>query len=206
MSRFLQIVVDGVFLENLALASFLGMCTLLAMSRRVGTALGVGAAVLGVQVVALPLANLVHRHVLAEGAWTWAGLPDVDLRHLTLVAFVGIVAAVVQVLDLVLDRWTPALHRALGAFLPLVTVNCAILGGALFMVERRLGLADAAAYGVGTGVGWALAIVVVAGVRERLRYSDVPTGLRGLGIAFVVVGLVALGFLSLAGVRVGGGP
>lgn len=194
-----QVLFEAVFAQNLALSFFLGMCTLLAVSARVRTAVGVGAAVLVVMVVTVPVNQLIHRHLLAEGALAWAGLPDVDLGFLALIAFIGVVAAIVQVLELFLDRYVPALHRALGVYLPLVTVNCAILAGSLFMVERRLDLAGSVAYGVGSGLGWALAIVVLAALRERLRYSDVPSGLRGLGIAFVVVGLTAFGFLAFTG-------
>lgn len=196
-----KILFEAMFAQNLALAFFLGMCTLLAVSKRVGTALGVGAAVVVVQVVTVPVNHLVHRHLLSAGALAWAGLPDVDLSFLSLIAFIGVIAAIVQVLEMVLDRFAPRLHRALGIFLPLVTVNCAILAGSLFMVERRYGFAESVAYGFGSGLGWALAIVVVAGIRERLRYSDVPRGLRGLGIAFVVVGLTAFGFLAFSGVE-----
>jgi Na+-transporting NADH:ubiquinone oxidoreductase subunit E len=195
------VVFEAVFTQNLALAFFLGMCTLLAVSNRVGTAVGLGAAVVVVQTVTVPVNHLVHRHLLAPGALAWAGLPDVDLSFLSLIAFVGVIAALVQVLEMVLDRFAPGLHRALGIFLPLVTVNCAILAGSLFMVERRYDLGESVAYGFGGGLGWALAIVVLAGVRERSRYSDVPRGLRGLGIAFVVVGLTAMGFLAFSGLE-----
>lgn len=196
-----RVLFEAVFTQNLALAFFLGMCTLLAVSRRVGTALGLGAAVVVVQTVTGPVNHLVHRHLLAEGALAWAGLPEVDLSFLSLIAFIGVIAAIVQVLEMVLDRFAPGLHRALGIFLPLVTVNCAVLAGSLFMVERKLGFTESVAYGFGGGLGWALAIVVLAAVRERLRYSDVPRGLRGLGIAFVVVGLTAFGFLAFAGLE-----
>lgn len=203
MSGPLKVFFDAVFIENLALAFFLGMCTLLAVSRQVETAVGVGVAVMVVQAVTVPLNHLVYRYLLKDGALAWAGLPDVDLSYLSLVTFVGAIAALVQVLEMALDRYAPALHRALGIFLPLVTVNCAILGGSLFMVDRRLDFPESVAYGVGSGLGWALAIVALAGIRERLRYGDVPRGLRGLGIAFVVVGLTALGFLAFAGIQVG---
>ncbi len=201
MSAPFEVMFEALFAQNLALAFFLGMCTLLAVSKRVGTAVGVGAAVIVVQTLTVPLNHLVQRHLLSPGALAWAGLPDVDLGFLSLIAFIGVIAATVQVLEMALDRFAPGLHRALGIFLPLVTVNCAILAGSLFMVERRYGFAESAAYGLGSGLGWALAIVVVAGIRERLRYSDVPHGLRGLGIAFVVVGLTAFGFLAFAGLE-----
>ncbi len=176
MSGPLKVFFDAVFIENLALAFFLGMCTLLAVSRQVETAVGVGVAVMVVQAVTVPLNHLVYRYLLKDGALAWAGLPDVDLSYLSLVTFVGAIAALVQVLEMALDRYAPALHRALGIFLPLVTVNCAILGGSLFMVDRRLDFPESVAYGVGSGLGWALAIVALAGIRERLRYGDVPRG------------------------------
>ena len=203
MSGPLQVLFDAVFAGNLALSFFLGMCTLLAVSRTVETAVGLGAAVIVVETVTVPVNHLVRRHLLGEGALAWAGLPDMDLSYLSFVAFIGVIAAIVQVLEMALDRLAPALHRGLGIFLPLVTVNCAILGASLFMVERRLDLPESVAYGFGSGLGWALAVAVLAGVRERLRYSDVPRGLRGTGIAFVVVGLTALGFLAFTGIKVG---
>jgi Na+-transporting NADH:ubiquinone oxidoreductase subunit E len=199
----LKVFVDAVFVDNMALSFFLGMCTLVAVSRRIDTALGLGIAVIVVQAITVPVNHLVYRFLLAEGALAWAGLPEVDLSFLALVAFIGVIAAIVQVLEMVLERHAPTLHRALGIFLPLVTVNCAILGGSLFMVERRLDLPGSVAYGLGSGVGWALAIAALAGIRARLRYADVPRGLRGLGIAFVVLGLTALGFLAFAGLELG---
>lgn len=191
----------SVFEENLALAFFLGICTFLAVSNRVGTALGLGVALVVVQAVTVPVNHLILTFLLAEGAWAWAGLPDVDLTFLRLISFIGVIAAMVQILEMALDRYWPSLHRALGIFLPLVTVNCAILGGSLFMAERRYDLAASMAYGLGSGVGWALAIVAFAAIRERLRYADIPAGLRGLGIAFVVTGLMSMGFSAFVGVR-----
>ncbi len=199
----LALFVDAIFVDNLALSFFLGMCTFLAVSRTVPTALGLGAAVSVVQTITVPVNNLVHRYVVTEGAWAWAGLPDVDLRYLGLMVYIAVIAAVVQVLEMVLERFFPALHRAMGLFLPLLTVNCAILGGSLFMVERDYGFAESAVYGAGTGLGWALAVALLAGIREKLRYADVPEGLRGLGVSFLVVGLMSLGFLALADVRLG---
>lgn len=201
MSGLLRIVFEAVFLENLALAFLLGMCTFLAVSKRVETAAGLGLAVLCVQVVTVPVNHLLHRYVLSEGALAWAGLPDTDLSFLSLVVFIGVIAAIVQVLEMVLDRFAPALHRALGIFLPLVTVNCAILGGSLFMAARRYDAAQSVAYGLGTGLGWAFAVLLLAGIRERLRHADPPAGLRGLGLAFVVAGLMALSFLAFAGLQ-----
>ena len=192
----------SIFEENLALSYFLGMCTFLAVSRRIETAIGVGLALIIVQAVSVPLNNLLYTHVLAGGALACLGLPDTDLGFLRLITFIGIIAALVQVLEMVLDRFMPALHRALGIYLPLLTVNCAILGGSLFMVERQLDLSESLVFGLGTGIGWALAIVTLAAIRERLRYANVPKGLEGLGIAFIVAGLMSMGFSAFVGVRV----
>ena len=189
--------------ENLALTFFLGMCTFLAASRRVDTALGLGVALIVVQAITVPVNHLVHHYLLRPGALAWAGLPELDLEYLSLIAFIGVIAAMVQILEMVLMRFQRGLYDALGIFLPLITVNCAILGASLFMVERGYGLAQSTVFGLGTGCGWALAVVLLAGLREKLRYSDVPDGLRGLGIAFVVVGVMSLAFLGLAGVRLG---
>ena len=195
-----ELFLKTIFSENLALTFFLGICTFLAVSQRVETALGLGLALIAVQTITVPLNHLIQTYLLAAGAWAWAGLPEVDLGFLKLISFIGTIAAVVQVLEMTLDRYTPGLYRRLGIFLPLVTVNCAILGGSLFMVERQYDFAESAVYGFGTGVGWALAIVTFAAIRERLRYSDIPKGLEGLGIAFIVTGLMSLGFSAFAGV------
>jgi Na+-transporting NADH:ubiquinone oxidoreductase subunit E len=199
----LELFVDAVFVDNLALSFFLGMCTFLAVSRRVATAVGLGLAVLVVQAITVPLNHLVHHHLLAPGAWAWAGLPDVDLRFLGLLCYIGVIAAMVQILEMVLEWHFPVLHRALGIFLPLVTVNCAILGGSLFMVERNYTFGQSVVFGLGSGLGWAIAVAALAGIRERLKYSDVPVGLRGLGITFIVVGLMSLGFMAFSGIRIG---
>jgi Na+-transporting NADH:ubiquinone oxidoreductase subunit E len=195
-----DLFLNTVFSGNLALTYFLGICTFLAVSKRVETAVGLGVALITVQTITVPLNYLIQTYLLAEGAWAWAGLPDIDLSFLKLISFIGVIAAVVQVLEMTLDRYLPALHRALGIFLPLITVNCAILGASLFMVERRYDFAESMVYGFGTGVGWALAIVAFAAIRERLRYSDIPKGLEGLGIAFIVTGLMSLGFSAFTGV------
>ncbi len=195
-----ELLLTTIFSENLALTFFLGICTFLAVSQRVETALGLGLALVAVQTITVPLNYLIQTYLLSKGAWAWAGLPDVDLGFLKLISFIGTIAAVVQVLEMTLDRHLPALHRRLGIFLPLVTVNCAILGGSLFMAERQYNLAESAVYGIGTGIGWALAIVTFAAIRERLRYSDIPQGLEGLGIAFIVTGLMSLGFSAFAGI------
>ena len=195
-----EIILRAVFAENLILSLFLGMCTFLAVSNRVETALGLGIAVIVVQGITVPVNHLIHAYLLVEGAWAWAGLPKVDLSYLKLISFIGVIAAMVQILEMVLDRFVPRLYRALGIFLPLVTVNCAILGGSLFMVERRYDFADSVAYGIGSGVGWALAITTMAAIRARLKYSDIPDGLQGLGAAFMITGLMSLGFTAFAGI------
>ncbi len=192
----------SIFEENLALSFFLGMCTFLAVSKRVETAIGVGVALIVVQSLSVPLNYLLHAYVLSTGALAWAGLPDVDLGFMRLITFIGIVAAMVQIIEMLLDRYVPALYGAFGIYLPLLAINCAIIGGSLFMVERQYTLAESAVYGVGTGIGWALAIVALAAIRERLRYANVPTGLQGLGIAFIVTGLLSMAFSAFVGVRV----
>jgi Na+-transporting NADH:ubiquinone oxidoreductase subunit E len=202
MSELVNIFITSAFIENLALSFFLGMCMFLAVSSRIETAVGLGLAVLVVQSISVPLNNLIYNILLADGALAWVGLPDTDLSFLTLITFIGVIAAMVQILEMTLDRYFPALYQRLGIFLPLVTVNCAILGGSLFMVERGYTLTESAVYGFGSGFGWALAIMTLAGIREKLKYSDIPEGLKGTGIAFVVVGLMSLGFMSFAGIRI----
>ncbi|MFN3147937.1 MAG: NADH:ubiquinone reductase (Na(+)-transporting) subunit E [Paracoccaceae bacterium] len=194
-----DLFLTAIFEENLALSFFLGMCTFLAVSQRLDTAIGLGLAVIVVQTITVPVNNLIFNGLLIDGAWVWAGLPEVDLTFLKLVAFIGVIAAMVQILEMALEAYVPALYRALGIFLPLITVNCAILGGSLFMVERRYDFAESVVYGAGSGIGWALAIVAFAAIRERLKYTDMPAGLRGLGSAFLVTGLMSLGFSAFAG-------
>jgi Na+-transporting NADH:ubiquinone oxidoreductase subunit E len=201
MEHHLNLFIKAVFIENLALGFFLGMCTFLAVSKKVNTALGLGVAVVVVQTITVPVNNLIYNGLLKEGALTWAGLPNVDLSFLGLISYIGVIAAMVQILEMTLDRFFPALYNALGIFLPLITVNCAILGGTLFMVERDYNFAESVTYGVGSGVGWALAIAALAGIREKMKYSDVPPGLRGLGITFITVGLMAIGFLGFSGIQ-----
>ncbi len=201
MEHYLSLFIKAVFIENLALAFFLGMCTFLAVSKQVKTAIGLGIAVIVVQTLTIPLNNLLYRFLLREGALSWAGLPTVDLSFLGLISYIGVIAAMVQILEMTLDKYVPALYNALGIFLPLITVNCAILGGSLFMVERDYNFLESLVYGFGSGVGWALAIAALAGIREKMKYSDVPEGLRGLGITFITVGLMALGFLSFSGIK-----
>jgi Na+-transporting NADH:ubiquinone oxidoreductase subunit E len=199
MNSLIEIFLRSVFVENLALSFFLGMCTFLAVSKRLETAFGVGIAMTAVQTVTVPVNNLIYVYLLAPGALAWAGLGHIDLSFLSLIAFIGVIAAMVQVLEMILEFHVPKLHRALGIFLPLITVNCAILGGSLFMVERSYSLLESIIYGFGTGVGWMLAIVMLAAIRERLKYADVPEGLEGLGITFVIVGLMSLGFIGFSG-------
>lgn len=201
MEAYLSLAIKAVFVENLALAFFLGMCTFLAVSKKIETAFGLGVAVLVVQTLTVPVNNLIFTYLLDEGALSWAGLPDVDLGFLGLICYIGVIAAMVQILEMTLDRFVPALYNALGIFLPLITVNCAILGGSLFMVERGYSFGESVVYGFGSGLGWALAITALAGIRERLKYSDVPDGLQGLGITFITVGLMSLGFMAFSGIQ-----
>ena len=197
----LSIFMKSVFVENMALAFFLGMCTFLAVSKNVSTAFGLGIAVVVVQGITVPANNLIFQHLLKEDALAWAGLTGVDLTFVGLISYIGIIAAMVQILEMFLDKFVPSLYNALGIFLPLITVNCAILGGSLFMVERDYNFGESVVFGVGSGVGWALAIVALAGIREKLKYSDVPPGLRGLGITFITVGLMSLAFMSFSGIQ-----
>jgi Na+-transporting NADH:ubiquinone oxidoreductase subunit E len=197
---YLSLFLKAVFVENMALAFFLGMCTFIAISKKIETALGLGIAVMVVNGITVPVNNFIYHFLLADGALAWAGLPDVDLSFLGYLSYIGVIAALVQILEMFLDKYVPALYNALGVFLPLITVNCAILGASLFMVNRDYDFRESVVYGIGSGVGWALAIVVLAGIREKMKYSDVPEGLRGLGITFITVGLMSLGFMSFSGV------
>jgi len=201
MEHYLSLLVKSIFVENMALSLFLGMCSYLAVSRRVETATGLGIAVVVVQTITVPVNYLVYQFVLREGALWWLGLPTVDLTFLGLISYIGVIAAMVQILEMTLDKYFPALYSALGIFLPLITVNCAILAGSLFMVERNYNFAESVVFGFGSGVGWAVAIMVLAGIREKMRYSDVPEGLRGLGITFITVGLIALAFMCFSGIQ-----
>ncbi len=201
MADYFNLFIRAVFVENLALAFLLGMCTFLAISKRVDTAIGLGLAVVAVQIITVPVNHLIFVYLLKDGALAWAGLPDVDLSFLGLVSYIGVIAALVQILEMTLDRYFPSLYNALGIFLPLITVNCAILGGTLFMVERQYDLGQSVVYGVGSGVGWAIALMALAGIREKLKYSDVPDGLQGLGITFIIVGLMSLGFMGFSGIQ-----
>ena len=201
MEIYINLFIKSVFVENLALAFFLGMCTFLAVSKKIETAIGLGVAVVVVQALTVPVNNLIFQIFLKDGALAWAGLPDVDLSFLGLISYIGVIAAIVQILEMFLDRYVPVLYNALGIFLPLITVNCAILGGTLFMVERDYNFGESVVYGIGSGVGWALAITALAGVREKLKYSDVPDGLQGLGITFISAGLMSRGFMAFSGIQ-----
>ena len=199
----LSLFMKAVFVENLALAFFLGMCTFLAVSKNVETAFGLGLAVIVIQGITVPVNNLIYEYLLQPGALSWLGdsYSSLDMSFLGLLCYIGVIAAMVQILEMTLDRFVPRLYNALGIFLPLITVNCAILGGSLFMVERDYNFTESVVFGVGSGFGWALAIVALAGIREKLKYSDVPAGLRGLGLTFIIVGLMALAFMAFAGIQ-----
>ena len=201
MADYVNLFLKSCFVENLALSFFLGMCTFLAVSKKVGTALGIGVGVIVVQTITVPVNNLISSVFLNEGALAWAGLPEVDLTFLGLICFIATIAALVQILEMTLDRFFPALYAALGIFLPLLTVNCAILGGTLFMVERSYSFDESLVFGFGSGAGFALAITALAAIREKLKYSDVPEGLQGLGITFITTGLMALGFMAFSGIQ-----
>jgi len=201
MSEYLNLFIRATFVENLALSFFLGMCTYLAISKKITTAIGLGLAVTLVQTITVPVNNLIYHFLLKPGALGWLGFADMDLRFLGLISYIGVIAAMVQILELVLDRFFPWLYTALGIFLPLITVNCAILGGSLFMVEREYAFGESVVFGFGSGLGWALAITALAGIREKLKYSDVPNGLQGLGITFITAGLMSLGFMAFSGMQ-----
>jgi len=201
MEHYLSLFIRSVFVENMALAFLLGMCTFLAVSKKVQTAIGLGIAVVIVQTITVPVNNLLVTNLLADGALAWAGFPEADLSFLGLIVYIGVIAAIVQILEMTLDKFFPALYQSLGIFLPLITVNCAIMGGSLFMVERDYNFPESIVFGLGSGFGWALAIAALAGIREKMKYSDVPDGLRGLGITFITVGLMALGFMSFSGIK-----
>ena len=201
MESLAAIFVRSIFVENLALAFFLGMCTFLAISRQVKTAIGLGAAVILVEGITVPVNNLIYTYLLREGALGWAGLGHLDFGFLGLISYIGVIAAIVQILEMILKRFFPALFNALGIFLPLLTVNCAILGASLFMVQRDYDFGESVAYGFGVGVGWALALIALAGLREKMKYSDIPAGLQGLGIAFITAGLMSMAFMAMAGIQ-----
>ena len=202
MDNLINIFLRSIFVENLALAFFLGMCTFLAVSKQIKTSLGLGVAVIVVLAISVPLNNLLYNAFLREGAMAWLGLGEMDFSFLGLLSYIALIAAMIQILEMILSRYFPALYSALGIFLPLLTVNCAILGASLFMVQRDYNFAESAVYGLGAGVGWALAIAALAGLREKMRYSDVPDGLQGLGITFITAGLMSLAFMALSGISI----
>lgn len=201
MEHLLSLFVRTVFIENMALSFFLGMCSFIAISKKVETAIGLGIAVIVVQAITVPANNLAYTYLLRDGALAWAGMPEVDLSYLGLLTYIGVIAAIVQILEMLLDKYVPSLYNALGIFLPLITVNCVIMAGSLFMVERDYNFSESVVYGIGSGASWALAIALLAGIREKLKYSDVPEGLRGLGITFITIGLMSLGFMSFSGIQ-----
>lgn len=200
MEHYLSLFIRSIFIENMALSLFLGMCTFLAVSKKVKTAMGLGIAVVVVLGISVPVNQVIYVNLLAPGALEWAGI-DSDLSFLNFLTFIGVIAALVQILEMSLDKFFPALYNALGIFLPLITVNCAIFGGVSFAVQREYNFTESIVYGVGSGMGWALAIVLLAAVREKLKYADMPDGIRGLGSVFMIAGLMALGFQSFTGVQ-----
>ncbi|MBU3827440.1 MAG: NADH:ubiquinone reductase (Na(+)-transporting) subunit E [Candidatus Anaerobiospirillum merdipullorum] len=197
MEHYLSLFVRAVFIENMALAFFLGMCTFLAVSKKVSTSAGLGAAVVMVQVLAVPVNNLINTYVLLPDAL----VKGLDLSFLSFITYIGVIAALVQLLEMFLDKYVPSLYSALGIFLPLITVNCVIFAGVSFMVQREYTFAESVVYGLGSGLSWAMAIILLAAIRERLKYADVPAGLRGIGITFIVAGLMAIGFMSFSGIQ-----
>jgi Na+-transporting NADH:ubiquinone oxidoreductase subunit E len=203
MEHYLNLAVKAIFIENMALAFFLGMCSFLAVSKKVKTALGLGFAVIFVLAITTPINNVLYQYFLKDGAMAWISpsLAQYDLSFLGFLAYIGTIAAMVQIVEMTLDKFAPALYTALGVFLPLIAVNCAILGASLFMVERNYAFGESVVYGVGAGIGWMLAIVALAAIRERMRYSNVPAGLRGLGITFIITGLMAIGFMAFGGIQ-----
>lgn len=201
MEYYLSLFIKSVFVENMALSFFLGMCTFLAVSKNVSTSTGLGIAVIVVQTITVPVNNIIYQKILKENALGWMGIEGVDLSFLGLICYIGVIAALIQILEMTLDKFVPSLYNALGIFLPLITVNCAILGGSLFMVERDYNFTESVVFGFGSGVGWALAIMALAGIREKLKYSDIPDGLKGLGSVFIIVGLMSLAFMSFSGVQ-----
>ena len=201
LEHYLSLLIKSIFIENMALAFFLGMCTFLAVSKKVDTAIGLGIAVIVVQTITVPANNLIFQYFLKQDALSWLGITGTDLTFIGLICYIGLIAAMVQVLEMVLDRYVPALYNSLGIFLPLITVNCAILGGSLFMVERDYNFAESVVFGLGSGIGWALALVALAGIREKMKYADIPPGLRGLGITFMITGLMAMAFMAFSGIQ-----
>ncbi len=201
MAHYFTIFFDSVFVDNIALTFFLGMCTFIAVSKKVDTAIMLGIAVVAVELITVPVNNILYNVLLKEGALAWAGYPELDLSFLGLITYIGVIAAIVQILEMFLDKYFPALYNALGIFLPLITVNCAILGASLFMVERDYNFAESTVYGIGVGVGFGVALALLAGIREKLVYSDMPKALRGVGATFIIVGLMAMSFQAFSGLQ-----
>ncbi len=201
MEHLISLFVRAIFIENMALSFFLGMCSFIAISKKVETAISLGIAVVVVQTITVPANNLMYTWLLRDGALAWAGFPDMDLSYLGLLSYIGVIAAIVQILEMLLDKYMPSLYQALGIFLPLITVNCVIMAGSLFMVERDYNFSESVVYGLGSGISWAIAIALLAGIREKLKYSDIPAGLRVLGITFITIGLMSLSFMSCSGVQ-----
>ncbi|HMB70984.1 MAG TPA: NADH:ubiquinone reductase (Na(+)-transporting) subunit E [bacterium] len=201
MEHYLSLATKSIFVENMVLAYFLGMCSFLAVSKKIETAIGLGIAVIFVLTLTAPLNWLLHDALLAKGALSWAGLPELDLSFLNFIMFIATIAASVQLVEMFLDRYSPKLYTALGIFLPLIAVNCSILGGSLFMVERKYNFWETVVFSAGSGIGWALAIIALSAIRQKIRYSNVPKGLRGLGMAMLLTGLMALAFQCFAGIQ-----
>jgi len=203
LEHYISLAVKSIFVENMALAFFLGMCSFLAVSRRVSTSVGLGIAVVFVLTITCPLNQILYNLLLAPGALAWISpdFADVDLSFLAFLTFIGTIAAMVQIVEMTLDRFAPALYNALGVFLPLIAVNCAILGASLFMLERSYSLGEAAVFGLGSGIGWLGAIAALAAIREKLRFNNIPAALRGLGITFIITGLMAIAFMAFAGIQ-----
>lgn len=200
MEHYLSLAVKSIFVENILLAYFLGMCSFLACSKKVETAIGLGCAVIFVLTITTPTNWAIRHFLLEDGALAWAGLPDMDLSFLSFIAFIAVIAAMVQIVEMVIDRYSPTLYAALGIFLPLIAVNCAILGASLFMAERDYTFGESMVFGVGSGIGWALAIIAMAAIRAKLKYSNIPNSLKGLGITMIITGLMAMGFMCFAGI------
>ncbi len=200
MIELISIATKAIFIENILLASFLGMCSFLAVSKKVDTAVGLGLAVIFVLTVTAPMNWIINEFLLKDGALAWAGLPRANLNFLQFICYISTIAAMVQIVEMVMDKFTPSLYQALGIFLPLIAVNCAILGGSLFMGTKGYNLVESTVYGFSSGLGWMLAIVAMAAIRTKLRYSNIPKGLRGLGITMLITGLMALGFMSFIGI------
>ena len=201
MEHYLSLAIKSIFVENILLAYFLGMCSFLACSKKMETAIGLGIAVVFVLTVTCPANWAIDHYLLSKGALAWAGLPDVDLSFLSFIAFIAVIAAIVQIVEMVMDRYSPKLYAALGIFLPLIAVNCSILGGSLFMAERQYNFPESVVFGAGAGMGWALAIIAMAAIRKKLQYSNVPRSLQGLGLTMIITGLMALGFMCFAGIQ-----